>query len=137
MEYAIEYVNLYNKKQDDLWNINYVRMKKGVYLLCELVGATGKQQTSCYSIIIEQSPIQWDFNKILQSKVIKGQQKTWEEFIRWLRTKPIETIWDFEVKWRWEISADREVLSIRTGQEVQTYKRKNQSRNTYERNDHV
>ena len=137
MEYAIEYVNLYDKKQDDLWNINYVRMKKGVYLPCELVGANGKQQTSCYSIITEQSPIQWDFNKVLQSEVTKGQRKTWEDFIRWLRTKSIETEWDFEAKWRWEISADREVMSIQTGQEVQTYKRMKQSRNMYERNDHV
>ena len=91
MQYAIEYIDSQNKKKQDLWNINYVRLKKGLLLPCEVVGAKGKLQTSCYLKIEEQSPMQWNFHKNLNSNITKGQKRTWEEFIRWLRLQPIET----------------------------------------------
>ena len=57
MEYAIEYVEKTNVNQEILWQINYVGLKKGVLLPCELVSTTGKMQTECYRDINELSLI--------------------------------------------------------------------------------
>ena len=76
MQYAIEYIDSQNKKKQDLWNINYVRLKKGLLLPCEVVGAKGKLQTSCYLKIEEQSSMQWNFHKNLNSNITKGQKRT-------------------------------------------------------------
>ena len=48
MQYAIEYVDIKKKNQNELWQINYVRLKKGILLPCELVRTKGKLQTECY-----------------------------------------------------------------------------------------
>ena len=57
MQYAIEYVNATNKKEEILKHINYVRLKKGVLLPCEVVGASKKMSMECYITIKEMSPI--------------------------------------------------------------------------------
>ena len=90
----------------------------------EVVGAKGKLQTSCYLKIEEQSPMQWNFHKNLNSNITKGQKRTWEEFIRWLRLQPIETRWDFKTEWRWKMAVDRQVMSVTEGQNITCYKRK-------------
>ena len=42
MEYAIEYVESNQRNKEELWQINYVRLKKEILLPCEVVGAKGK-----------------------------------------------------------------------------------------------
>ena len=41
MQYAVEYVEIEKKNPKILRQINYVRMKKGILLPCEVVGARG------------------------------------------------------------------------------------------------
>ena len=65
IEYALEYVEVRNRKRAELRQINYVRLKKGILLLCKVVGSAGKMQTSCYRNIFEMSPINWKLDKML------------------------------------------------------------------------
>jgi len=57
MQYAIEYVNSTDKKDKVLKHINYVRLKKGVLLPYEVVGANGKMTLECYVNIEQKSLI--------------------------------------------------------------------------------
>jgi len=57
IHYAIEYVECMNISKTALQQINYVRLKKGVLLPCEVVGAGSKIQTECYRNINELSPM--------------------------------------------------------------------------------
>ena len=100
MHYAIEYVECMNISKTTLQQINYVRLKKGVLLPCEVVGAGGKMQTEYYRNINELSPMKWKFNKITSALVTKRQQKIWDEFLKWLRVQNVETYWDFIVEQR-------------------------------------
>jgi len=101
MQYAIEYVNIKKKNQNELWQINYVRLKKGILLPCELVGTKGKLQTECYQDINALSPIRWPMSKNLNAEITRGQKRIWENFIGWLRLREINTEWDFNREWRW------------------------------------
>ena len=65
MEYALEYVEVRNRKRAELRQINYVRLKKGILLPCEVVGSAGKIQTSCYRNIFKMSQINWKLDKKL------------------------------------------------------------------------
>ena len=85
MQYAIEYVENINKNSEVLKQINYVRLKKGVLLPCEVMGANGKMRTECCNNIEKLGPIKWDFEKIINAPVNSKQTKIWNEFIRWLR----------------------------------------------------
>ena len=69
MQYAIEYVNKTNKKAEILKHINYVQLKKGILLPCEVVGANRKTSTECYITTMEMSPIQWNFEKIITTPI--------------------------------------------------------------------
>ena len=57
MQYAIEYVNSTNKKDEVLKHINYIRLKKGVLLPCKVVGANGKITSEYYVNKEQKSPI--------------------------------------------------------------------------------
>ena len=98
MEYALEYVEVRNRKRVELRQINYVRLKKGILLPCEVVRSTGKMQTSCYRNIFEMSPINWKLDKTLNKQITRGQKTIWENFLKWLRTQEVNTIWDFDTE---------------------------------------
>ena len=57
MEYAMQYVEQLQLKVETLEQLNFVQLKKGVLLPCELVGLNGRHQTSCYRNVYELSPI--------------------------------------------------------------------------------
>lgn len=131
MQYAIEYVEVNGRNQNELQQINYVRLKKGVLIPCELVGAKGRTQTNCYREINEMSPIKWPFNKTLNDRITSGQKKIWEKFIKWLRLQTINTEWDFKVEWRWTINEERSVVKVETDEEIKWYKRENAESQIY------
>jgi len=135
MEYALEYVEVRNRKRAELRQINYVRLKKGILLPCEVVGSAGKMQTSYYRNIFEMSLINWKFDKILNEQITRGQKTIWEKFLKWLRVQEVNTIWDFDAEWHWKISSDREIVQIEQENEKKTYKRINESRNIYKRDE--
>ena len=72
MEYIIEYVESNQRNKEELWQINYVRLKKEILLPCEVVRAKGKIQTSCYRNIQEKSLIKWNFNKTMDATITRG-----------------------------------------------------------------
>ena len=137
MQYAIEYVNKTNKKVETLKHINYVQLKKGILLPCEVVGAKGKINTECYNNINEKSPIQWNFKKIMTTPISRYQENTWKEFMRQLRTQNVETKWDFKAEWQWKISDDELIVIIKEGEEEHKYKRINSRGYKYERDDNI
>ena len=55
MEYAVEYINSSGRKHEELWQINFVRLKKQIYLPFELVGMTGRSPTQVYYNLNEKS----------------------------------------------------------------------------------
>ena len=75
-------------------------MKKGILLPCEVVGAKEQMITESYKNINEMSPIQWNFEKIIEEPINKYQERVWNEFLKWMRRQNVETIWDFNVDWR-------------------------------------
>ena len=74
MEYAVEYVEQRNVNKAVLKYINYVRLKKGILLPCEVVGANGRMRMECYNNINVLSSIKWDFQKILSMSINREQK---------------------------------------------------------------
>ena len=81
MEYAIQYIEQLQLKVETLEQLNFVRLKKGVLLLCELVGLNGRNQTSCYRNVNELSPINWKFSKVINEEINRSQTRIWKEFL--------------------------------------------------------
>ena len=67
----VEYVEIEKKDLKILRQINYVRMKKGILLPCEVMGARGQMKTHCYDNIKAMSPIRWSFHKKLDTNIDK------------------------------------------------------------------
>ena len=82
MQYAIEYVNSTNKKDEVLKHINYVRLKKRVLFPCEVIGANRKMTSECYMNIEQKSLIRWNFGKKMNAPVNRIQKILWDEFLR-------------------------------------------------------
>jgi len=80
MDYGVEFTT----DREKLYNINYVRRYKIVYLPVELVGLTGKGITNCYSKDEEMSSIEWKNIISPLIKPTKVQYKHWRQFITWL-----------------------------------------------------
>ena len=57
MEYAVKYIEKRNVNKAVLKYINYVRLKKGILLPCEVVGVSRKMRMECYNNIHAMSPI--------------------------------------------------------------------------------
>ena len=57
MKYVIEYTEIMKLDSNILYHLNYIRIKKEIYLPCELVGFEGNIKTSCFSNINEKSSI--------------------------------------------------------------------------------
>ena len=55
----------------------------------------------------------------------------WEDFLKQIRLKSIETKWDFKVEWHWKMSVDKEVMSIEFENETKTFRRKNDTSRIY------
>jgi hypothetical protein len=127
MEYAMQYVEYFQLKIETLEQINFVRLKKGVLLPCELVGTNGRYQTSCYRNINELSPIMWNFSKQMNESINRSQTRIWKEFISWLSTQQITNNIDFDAEWRWKISEDRLVVTVEQHEGYKTYERVEQN----------
>ena len=59
MDYALEYVQVKNLKQQVLDHLNFVRLKKQLVLPFELVGTEGIRPTEYYRDINKQSQLKW------------------------------------------------------------------------------
>ena len=68
------------------------------------------------------SPINWDFEKTLDTQITREQKRIWEEFLNWLRMKVIETKWDFKADWHWRISSNKDVVRIDSNNKSVTFK---------------
>ena len=124
MEYAMEYAQQMNCDKNIMYQINFVRMKKGIVFPFEVVGFDGDVRTACYSNINERSPIEWTMGKTIAEDISKKQIQIWDGFLRWLLCKRIRTIRDFkELKWRWTMSEDRKIVRIKNTTRCQYYKR--------------
>ena len=106
-----------------LKQINYVRLKKGVLLPCEVVGARGRLRTECFNDIEQPSPINWEFEKIISALINHAQKTIWNDFIKWMRLQQVETKWDFVAKWKWRITRDESIVVIDDGKCKTTYRR--------------
>jgi len=77
MQYAVEYVEIEKNDPKILRQINYVRMKKGILLPYEVVGARRRMRTHCYDNIEAMSLIRWSFYKQLDTNIDKRQKTIW------------------------------------------------------------
>ena len=73
MVYAIDYVQEKALPKIVLKQINFVQMKKEVYLLYELIGANGRTVTEVYYDIQMKSQIRWGFYSHINEKINKSQ----------------------------------------------------------------
>ena len=48
--------------------------------------------------------------KNVEGKIDRRQVQMWSEFLRWLSTKNIVTVYDFEAEWRWKCLKDSMML---------------------------
>ena len=61
MEHAFQHAEQTNQNRNILKQINFVRMKKRIFLRCELVGSNGRSPTCCDRDIEMNSQIEWRF----------------------------------------------------------------------------
>ena len=61
MDYAKKYVYEQKLKNNILTPINQMRIWKGVYLPCELVGVNGREMTKVFCEVNGKSSIEWKF----------------------------------------------------------------------------
>ena len=97
MEYAVEYIKSSGRKNEELWQINFVRLKKQIYLPFELVGITGRSPTQVYYNLNKISQVQWRFMKLIEEEINESQKRIWKQFLTWLSFKQVTTTLDFEV----------------------------------------
>jgi len=135
MQYAVEYVRGKRNIIEVLKQINYVRLKKGVLLPCEVVGARGRLRTECFNDIEQPSPINWEFEKITSAPINRVQKTIWNDFIKWMRLQQVETKWDFVAKWKWRITRDESIVVIDDGECKTTYRRMDNNSCNYEQYD--
>ena len=57
MDYAIEYAKNRLNERDTLFQINYIRLKKGIVFPFKVIGFDGTQRTKCYQQIDELIPV--------------------------------------------------------------------------------
>ena len=136
MDLAVKYAELKGYGERELTAINYVRLKKKLYLPFELVGTEGRAQTECYLNIDSSSQIMWGFLEGIQGNITRYQKRIWEEFIRWISYQNVRTVMDIKPdKWCWMISDCEDYVKM-TGNDknmnVQWLKRKSRGTNEYE-----
>jgi len=103
MEYAVQYISSMGRKEEELYQINFVRLKKQVYLPFELVGKNGRSPTTPYYNLEEISQVLWKFLQPITEEINNKQKRIWERFMRWLSIQQVQTVEDFEIKiWRWK-----------------------------------
>ena len=96
MEYAMKYVELNQYQKHVLYQINFVRLKKGVILPAEIVGFNRRKQTACYRNIEERSSIDWKITKEMKEDISCNQRRIWKDFIEWLSNQAIKTHLDIK-----------------------------------------
>ena len=81
MDLAVRYAKLNGLGEKELAVINYIRLKKKVYLPFELVGSNGRSHTECYEEINCKSQIEWGFMNEISGNISKGQKRIWTNFL--------------------------------------------------------
>ena len=108
MQHAIDCAQQKNKDVEILKQINLVQLKKNTWFPCELAGCTGKQQTSFHANINENISLQWKFMEDTTEEVTRKKKHMWNDFLKWIITKPIKTNVDFKSEaWKCKTSDDK------------------------------
>ena len=56
----------------------------------------------------ENSSLRWQFMEDIKEVVTRKQKRMWNDFLKWLITKPTKTNVDFKSEaWRWKLSDDK------------------------------
>ena len=74
MAYAIDYMQEKGLSETVLKQINFVRIKKEVYLPCELIGMNRRMFIGTYETTETKSQIRWRFYNYVSEKINKGQK---------------------------------------------------------------
>ena len=61
IEYILKYADIIKLDQNILYQINFVKLKKEILLLCRLVSFGSRKQTTYHRNINEKSSINWGF----------------------------------------------------------------------------
>ena len=72
------------KSVEELRQINFARMVKEVYLLCELVRLRGDVKIVYYKNINDKSSIIWNIGNEMTTKINEIQKQIWNDFLVWL-----------------------------------------------------
>ena len=70
--------------------INYVRLYKETWLLCELTSFEGRNRTGSFTVDYEKSPLEQYFVTKKIKKSCKKCFKEWKEFLKWMVIRKIE-----------------------------------------------
>jgi len=95
MKYVIEYTEIMKLDSNILYHLNFIRLKKKIYLPYELVSFEGNAKTLYFSNINEKSLICWNIEKPIETLILKSQKQIWMHFIDWLSIRIISTVKDF------------------------------------------
>ena len=105
MAYAREYAKEEQLNSKTVMSLNHVRLYKRIFLPCELIGQNGKEQTSAYRNDNEKGQIKWTFYYYDVELPSRQAFRQWNKFKKWLSTKRIITIFDFDEDaiWNWRL----------------------------------
>ena len=106
-----------NKNYEILAPINHMRLRKRMYLPCELIGKNSESKTKKYREEMEQSCIRWSFKMEEAPNPSEKTKKIWKEFIEWLSTIEVKIRVDFLkcCSYKYEILTNKNYVQINMG----------------------
>ena len=75
MTYAIEYIKTMKFAPTILYHLNFMQIKKEIYLPCELISFKINIKISYYSDIREKSPIRWNISKFIYTLITSTKEQ--------------------------------------------------------------
>ena len=99
-----------------------------MYLPCELVGLNRRSKMAEFRDKASKSSIKWKILFLTMPKLLKKSYQQWLEYIYWLSSQEIETVYDFNqyIKSMYQVSEDREYFKEERNEENRYFQKKNE-----------
>ena len=95
MEYALEHKQIMNIDSNILYHLNFIRIKKEIYLPCELVSIDRSTKTLYFANISQKILIYQNISKTIEKPTKKNQENIQNRLIEWISNRRIVTDIDF------------------------------------------
>ena len=100
MDYTKEYVEESHLSTKILPPINYIRIYKKIYLPYELIGTNRRYEIKKMRNQLERRFVEQNFKFPSMPRPSHKSITLWRQFLEWLKTKDVLTIYDFKNKLR-------------------------------------